>query len=313
MKTNGLLKVGALVVSTVAAVLAISVLLYNTEGKTKTTVSVTSLKDASALELPAVAAQIVAQASNEKRAEVAIETVRLAANLSGPGILPYVAGAICKNTPEVAPIVLSEAIKSKPEEVLPLAKASFAAAPNQIQELVKVACQARPDLFPVITRIAAQEAPNKADAIINGLRTGLPQLNSLIDKAMANVTPNTVAAVVDYVEKSAVAEAQTQQAENQKQQVIRALTSNNNSTDLQPMTIVEKAANANKEAKKVIASAEKSVASPSTAPANSEPRFSMGGPRIVPVPYVPPQNTLRPQDTIVLQPGAGRNYSQPSP
>ncbi|MGC8829193.1 MAG: hypothetical protein ACP5TE_05395 [Verrucomicrobiia bacterium] len=311
MRTKNLVKVGALVLSVVAVM--ISIVLALVQNKTNATVfnSPSELKDVPVLELPAAAARVVANAPQEKRAEIAAETVRMAARFARAGSFAYVAGAICKGAPDVAPIVLSESIAAKPDEVLPIAKAAFAAAPSQIQELVKVSCQARPELFGVIARLADQEAPNRADAILNGIKAGLPQLNVHIDKAVASVAPNTIPGVMEYVEKTAASEVKIQTMENQRQQIVQTLQNQNNATaTTQPMDIVQKTASLNKEAKSKIDSAGKAVAASSAT--DSGARYSANGPTIIPV--TPPPvilNNIKPQDTTIIQPGTGRNYSAP--
>lgn len=307
MKTKNLVKVGTVVLSIVAASVVAALLLTQNQTSAKTVNSPSSLKDVSALELPAVAAQIIANAPQDKRAEVAAETIRMAAKFAHPGTLAYVTGAICKSAPDVAPIVLQEAIEAKPEEILPIAKASFAAAPSRIQELVKVACESRPELFATIARLADAEVPNKTDAILNGVKAGLPQLNIHIDKAVSTVTPNTIAGIMEYVEKTAISEARTQAIDNQRQQVVRTL-ENQNSTvsSVEPMTIVQKTASLDQKAKKSIAAAERNVANSSAGV-----KYSLSGPTITPVPYTPPLYNIKPQDTTIIQPGAGRNYSAP--
>ncbi|MGC8742922.1 MAG: hypothetical protein ACP5T0_03465 [Verrucomicrobiia bacterium] len=312
MKTKNLVKVGALVLS-VATIAVIAVLVF-VQNRTNANVlnNPAALKDVSVLELPAAAAQIVANAPQEKRAEVAAETIRMAAKFAHAGSFAYIASAICKNNPEVASVVLSESIAAKPEEVLPISKATIAAAPSEVQELVKVACQARPELFSAIARIADQEAPNKTEAIINGVKAGLPQLNVYIDKALTSVAQNSVSGIMDYVEKTAVSEAKIQSMENQQQQIVQSLQNQNNTTAVgEPMDIVQKTASLNREAKAKIASAAKSLSETAATP-NNGARYSANGPTITPV--TPPPtiiNNIKPQDTTVIQPGSGRNYSAP--
>jgi len=312
MKTKNLVKVGALVLS-VATIAVLAVLVF-VQNRTNANVlnNPAALKDVSVLELPAAAAQIVANAPQEKRAEVAAETIRMAAKFAHAGSFAYIASAICKNNPEVAPVVLSESIAAKPDEVLPISKATIAAAPSEVQELVKVACQARPELFSAIARIADQEAPNKTEAILSGVKAGLPQLNAYIDKALTSVAQNSVPGIMDYVEKTAVSEAKIQTMENQQQQIVQSLQNQNNTpTTTEPMDIVQKTASLNREAKAKIASAAKSLSETAATP-NGGARYAAGAPTIIPV--TPPPiivNNIKPQDTTVIQPGSGRNYSTP--
>lgn len=308
MKTKKLIKVGAVVLSSATIVIALAFALSQSETKAKSPFSVASLKDVPALELPAATAHLVSQAPMEKRAEVAAEAIRMAANLARPGVLPYVASAVSKKTPDIAPVALAEAIKAKPEEILPLTKATIAAAPDQVKEIVKVAVQSRPDMFSLIGRIAAAEAPTKTDAILAGIKESLPQYKEIIERAVAH-TDNNIVNTLNYAQNAIEQQIKEEVKSVQKQEVVRAL-ENNNNLFTQPGDVIQKTANLNTEAKKAIASAEKSVTSSSSA-ANSSVRYSMGGPVIQPVPYTPPLYNIKPEDTVVLQPGAARNYSTP--
>ncbi|HON07106.1 MAG TPA: hypothetical protein PLW02_03280 [Verrucomicrobiota bacterium] len=301
-----IVKVGERVFICAVCVIALSI----TQGQTNAKVadSPSSLKDVSVLELPAAASQIVAQAPQEKRAEVASDTVRMAARFANPGVLPYVASSICKTSPDVAPVVLSEAIDAKPDEILPLTKASLAAAPSKIEELVKVAVKARPEYFSAIARLADKEVPNKTQEILNGVKAGLPQLNIYIDKAVSTVTSNSVPVVMEYVEKSVIAEAKTQAIENRRIQILNALENQNTVSTVEPT--ITKTATAYQKAKNAIAAAEKSISSGYTSSPDGV-KNSLGGPRIIPISPIQPLTTIKPADTDFVTPGSARNYSSP--
>ena len=308
MKDKNIVKVGAHIFSGVAC--ATILFLAQCQINANVVNSPASLKDVSVLELPAAASQIVAQAPQEKRAEVASDTIRMAARFVNSGTLPYVASSICKTSPDVAPVVLNESINAKPDEILPLTKASLAAAPSKVEELVRVAVKARPEYFSVIARLADKEVPNKTIEILNGVKAGLPQLNIHIDKAVSTVTSNSVPIVMEYVEKSVIAEAKTQAIENRRIQVLNALENQNNASTIVSSTSIQKTATANQKAKNAIAAAEKLVSSGSSSAEGV--KNSLGGPTIIPITLPsPPVNNITPENTDPIQPGAGRNYSSP--
>ncbi len=304
MKNKNAVKVGAFIVSAVSVGALTVLFLTQSQINAKVVNTPSSLKDVSALELPAVAAQIVAQAPQEKRAEVAAETIRMAARFAKPGTLAFVAGSISQTTPDVASVVLSEAINAKPDEILPLTKASLDAAPSKVEDLVKAAVNARPEYFSLVARLADKEVPNKTQQILNGVKAGLPQLNVHIDKAVAAVTANTVSGVMEYVEKSTIAEAKSQMAENQRNQILMALENQNTPSTVAESPQIVKRATADNSSKlsdlpdnKTKSDAVKSI---------------LSGPTIIPVtPPSPPLYNIKPSDTTVVQPGSGRDYSAP--
>lgn len=308
MKTNKMIKVGAVVLSSALIVIALAFALSQIESKAKSPFSVASLKDVPAIELPAATSHLISQAPQEKRAEVAAEAIRMAANLARPGVLPFVASAVSKTMPDIAPVALSEAIKAKPEEILPLTKAAIAAAPEKVKDLVKVAVDARPDLFNVIGRIAYTEAPTKSELILSAIKESLPQYRTIFEKATQN-TDNNLASALDYAQNAIAQQSREEIKKAQNQEIVKAL-ENNTERFSAPADIIQKTANLNNEAKKAIASAEKSLTS-TTSSENSAVRYSMGPPRIEPVPYTPPLYNIKPQDTVVVQPGQARNYSTP--
>jgi len=305
MKTKNLIKVGAVVISSVTVLVALAFALSQSESKAKSTFSVASLKDVPALELPAATAHLISQAPQEKRAEVTAEAIRMAANLARPGVLPYVASSVCKSAPDVAPVALAEAIKAKPEEILPLTKAAIAAAPEQVKELVKVAVQSRPDMFSLIGRLAAIEAPTKAEAILAGIKESLPQYREVFEKAVVH-TDNNIVNTLNYAQNAIEQQVREEQKSAQKQEIVRNLENNNNLLNQPDVRI----ANLDAKAKQTIKSAEKNITSTSSTE-NSAVRYSMGAPRIEPVPYTPPLYNIKPSDTVIVQPGSARNYSTP--
>ncbi len=85
--------------------------------------------ETSVVELPAKAAKIVAEASEETREKVAVRTVRIFLQ-NHHSLAPSLVGAIANSTPEVAPAVVAEAISLFPESAYSITKAAVAAAPK---------------------------------------------------------------------------------------------------------------------------------------------------------------------------------------
>jgi Tfp pilus assembly major pilin PilA len=171
---------------------------------------------------------------------------------------------------------LSEAINAKPDEIS-FDQSVIRRTPSKVQELVKVAVNARPEYFSLVARLADKEVPNKTQEILNGIKAGLPQLNIYIDKATAAITPNTIPGVMEYVEKSAIAEAKSQIAENQRNQILIALENQNTpSTVAESSPIVKKATSDNETTKSTTVAESKKIA-------NDGIKNTLSGPTIVPV------------------------------
>ena len=97
--------------------------------------------ETSVVELPAKAAEIVAQASEETREKVAIRTVRIFLQ-NHHSLAPSLVGAIANSSPEVAAAVVAEAISLFPESAYSITKAAVAAAPKHaIQIALKAAAK----------------------------------------------------------------------------------------------------------------------------------------------------------------------------
>ena len=123
--------------------------------------------ETSVVELPAKAAEIISQASDETREKVAIRTVRIFLQ-NHHSLAPSLVGAIANAVPELAATVAAEAIKLFPESAYSITKAAVAAAPEQA---VRVA----------IAATSAQEG--QVAGIVAGVQRAIPgqveQFNSL--------------------------------------------------------------------------------------------------------------------------------------
>ncbi|MBM3879557.1 MAG: hypothetical protein FJ387_07520 [Verrucomicrobia bacterium] len=102
-----------------------------------------AIKGKPLLELPAVAARLVAQAKAAERLELALASVRVIVGRH-PALAPALVAAIAAAAPEVAVATAVAAAELRPEQAAPIARAAALAAPNRARELVSSLSQAVP-------------------------------------------------------------------------------------------------------------------------------------------------------------------------
>lgn len=120
--------------------------------------------ETSVVELPAKAAEIIAQASEETREKVAIRTVRIFLQ-NHHSLAPSLVGAIASRTPEVASAVVVEAIKLFPESAYSITKAAVAAAPEQAVRVAIAATAAEKHQSAAIAAGIQRAVPRQAEQI----------------------------------------------------------------------------------------------------------------------------------------------------
>ncbi len=173
--------------------------------------------ETSVVELPAKAAEIVAQASEETREKVAIRTVRIFLQ-NHHSLAPSLVGAIANTTPEVAPAVVAEAISLFPESAYSITKAAVAAAPKHaIQIALRAAAANRAhaakisagveraipahaqDYRNVLTAISTGERVESADLAIVTVKVRIGSSSSITPADLNNPSLNTGAGQTQQV------------------------------------------------------------------------------------------------------------------
>jgi len=163
-----------------------------------------TLSKVPAAEMPAKAADIVAQAEAGSRDAIAVDVVK-ASLKKNPTMATAVVGAICRTSPETAPTVAATAAGIQPKQAKLIAQAAAAAAPAKAGEIVKAVCKVVPAAYREIVLAVAEVAPKAAKEILAGLSEALPALKGPIDEAIAFYKGQTlaVAPVIDRIAPSA--------------------------------------------------------------------------------------------------------------
>jgi len=159
-----------------------------------------ALKSVPTAEVPARAAELVAQASADTRESITVEAVRVAVK-AHPTIASAIVGSIAKQSPATAAIAAATAAKLQPKQVKSIAQAAAAAAPTQAGEIVKALCKALPDSYREVALVVALAVPSATIEILAGLSEGLPSIKSALDSVIASYSGQvpSVAAVMDRV------------------------------------------------------------------------------------------------------------------
>lgn len=180
-----------------AIVFGCSIAAASAETKTETVRS--ALKQVPTAEVPARAADLVAQARTADRDSVTAEVVRMAVK-AHPTIAPAIVGSIAKKTPAAATTAAATAARLQPKQVTQIAHAAAAAAPAHAGGIVKALCKVVPGAYRDVALTVALVAPGATEEILAGLSEGLPALKAGLDAAIASYQGQllpSVAAVLD--------------------------------------------------------------------------------------------------------------------
>jgi hypothetical protein len=140
-----------------------------------------SVATAPAAELPARAAQIVTQASDTEREEVAIMTVTEAVSRR-PAAAAAIVGAISKAAPEVTVAVAREAAKLSSDQASEIARAASMAVPAQAHKIAAAVAKVAPASAVRVTRVVAWAVPENAHVIVQNVVSVVPQLKAQIEQ-----------------------------------------------------------------------------------------------------------------------------------
>ena len=158
---------------------------------------------ASRLEQPGVAGELVASAAKVDKESVALELVRIAAK-STPDLLAAVVGAVISEVPNAAAKIASTAVQALPDSLFDVAKAAAATAPKQAEKVAIALGALQPNALMKICLAIGQGAPSEAprlvgpvsraflgqfDKVFAGLVYGAPQQVDAISQALIVAVP----------------------------------------------------------------------------------------------------------------------------
>ena len=153
---------------------------------------------APAAELPAKAADLVAQAKSRDRQATTINVVKAAVGIN-PAAAPAIVGAIARTSPDMAAVAAGTAAAEQPKQAGAIAKAAAAAAPSKAGKIVVAVCRAVPNEYRNIAVAVSEAVPGSGKEIVKAVAAALPELRSGIEQTLAGYGGNvaSVAATLD--------------------------------------------------------------------------------------------------------------------
>jgi hypothetical protein len=157
-----------------------------------------TLATAPAAELPAKAADLVAQAKSRDRQTTTINVVKSAVGIN-PAAAPAIVGAIARAVPDMAAVAAGAAAAEQPKQAAAIAKAAAAAAPSKASKIVVAVCRAVPNQYRNIAVAVAEAVPGSGKEIVKAVGAALPELRSGIEQTLAGYGGNiaSVGATLD--------------------------------------------------------------------------------------------------------------------
>jgi hypothetical protein len=143
-----------------------------------------SLAAAPTAELPAKAADLVAQATSRDRHATTIDVVKGALAIN-PAAAPYIVSTIARAVPDMAPVAVGAAAAEQPRQARAIAKAAAAAAPSKAGKIVVAVCRAVPSDYRNIVVAVFEAVPGSGNEIVRAVAAALPELRPGIEQTLA--------------------------------------------------------------------------------------------------------------------------------
>lgn len=134
-------------------------------------------------ELPSRAADLVAQAKNQKQATV--DVVKAVVGLN-PVATPEIVGALAHETPGMAATAAATAVSLVPNQAVSIARAAAAAAPKQSGKIVEAICRVLPQSYKEVAEAVAEVVPGAGKEILTGVAAAIPVFKGSIDAVLAS-------------------------------------------------------------------------------------------------------------------------------
>lgn len=168
--------------STAAAFLALA-LVVRADETSPANQFLTVLSTSTQAELPAKAADLVAQAGAKQQLRTTIEVVKAAVGLN-PAAASLTVGSIAHATPAMAAVAAGTAASLVPDQAVKIARAAAAAAPQQAGKIVEAICRVLPANYSDVAEAVAEVVPGASKEILTGISTAIPTLQGPIDKVL---------------------------------------------------------------------------------------------------------------------------------
>jgi hypothetical protein len=144
-----------------------------------------ALRDVPAPEMPAKAAQMIAQVDDANR-DAAAATIMTAAINVRPASAPAVVGAIARQVPAAAAPAAVKAASLQPKKLADIVTAAVSAAPGQTAQVVGALCTALPAKYATIATAAAAAAPAARQEILAAVTGAVPTLKPFVERALTD-------------------------------------------------------------------------------------------------------------------------------
>jgi hypothetical protein len=259
-----------------------------------------TLAGSTPLELPAKAANLVAQASAADKENVTVAVVKAAIGIN-PSAAVAIVSTVARENRTVAPIAAVTAATLQRNRIDQIAKAAAAAAPSEAAKIVTALIREFPQGYGVIAIAAAEGAPTAAREILAVVADFVPALQSGIQNATASFAGNKGTLPVQAILSQSYNQALSSGTAVKFQVPATSISQNDN------LVLALNNGGASSTAKASTASA----LSPTT-PTTTTVRPTLSPPTLGP-PYQPIPSgvtNIGPGPITIQQPG-GRNYAPP--
>jgi hypothetical protein len=196
------MKISKITMSVAAAMLALT--LVSRAGDTpKANPFLAVLSTTTQAELPAKAADLVAQADAKQQQQTTIDVVKAAVGLN-PAAAAVIVGSIAQKTPAMAATAAGTAAGLVPNQAATIARAAAVAAPQQAGKIVEAICRVLPAAYAEVAEAVADVVPGAGKEILAGVSAAIPALKGPIDKVLlaGNGGVASVYAVLTQVEST---------------------------------------------------------------------------------------------------------------
>jgi hypothetical protein len=197
-----IMKILKITMSVAAAMLALT--LVSRAGDTpKANPFLAVLSTTTQAELPAKAADLVAQADAKQQQQTTIDVVKAAVGLN-PAAAAVIVGSIAQTTPAMAAIAAGTAAGLVPNQAATIARTAAVAAPQQAGKIVEAICRVLPAAYAEVAEAVADVVPGAGKEILAGVSAAIPALKGPIDKVLlaGNGGVASVYAVLTQVEST---------------------------------------------------------------------------------------------------------------
>ena len=146
-----------------------------------------TLSSVPAAELPAKAAQLIADTKTRDQKPTTINVVKTALGIN-PAAAPAIVGAIARAVGPMASVAAGTAAEEQPKQACAIAKAAAAAAPSEAGQIVLAVCRAAPSEYRCIAVAVSEVAPDASKEILEAVAIALPELGPDIASALEHST-----------------------------------------------------------------------------------------------------------------------------